>query len=122
MLTERQGVAFAKARLPLRSGGVHEFDAVAADGSIVAEVKTAGTMNAGQLHSCTSALYFLSLVEAPRRVLIMTHRAAHDRFVTLMHGKIVPEVEVEYVVLPHDLAAEVARLRQIAADEITPTQ
>jgi hypothetical protein len=45
------GTKFSRERLPLRSGGVFDFDAVSEDRSIVATVSTSGAKTSGGKHA-----------------------------------------------------------------------
>jgi hypothetical protein len=72
-LAEEFGQHFTAEFLSLAPGGRHEFDAVAADRSVVASVKSAsgltagGRVPSGKIKDCVAELYYLSLVEAPTR-------------------------------------------------------
>src|SRR4051812_434502 len=85
-LSVQYGVAFEKKVLPLVTGGHHEFDAVAVDGSIVGSIKSAGGKTSGGKHpggkvnACIAELYFLTLVEAPTRQLILTTAEFYEIF------------------------------------------
>jgi hypothetical protein len=46
-LEQQEGQPFSKRVLPLAPGGSHEFDAVSADGMIVASIKSAGGRTSG---------------------------------------------------------------------------
>ena len=118
------GVAFHKRRLPLVTGGLHEFDAVSGDGRIVASVKTAsgltsgGNVPAAKLKDSIAELYFLSLVEAPMRQLILTTPGFYDLLTRHLEGKVAPGVDVVLVPLPEDVQAEVERVQQVASREV----
>ena len=125
-LAAQYGIPFSKRMLPLVSGGQHEFDAVAEDGSLVAAIKsasgrTAGGKNpSGKIKDCIAELYFLSLVDAPRRVLFLTTPSFHDVFLRAMRGKVAPGVEVEHLPLPPDVQAEVDAVQRTASAEVFP--
>ncbi len=125
-LSREYGVQFFKRALPLSTGGLHEFDAVAADGLIIASVKSAsgrtagGKIPSGKIKDCIAELYFLSLVEAPRRVLILTSPKFYDLFVRTMRGKVASGIEVIHLSLPADVQAEVTAVQERASAEVFP--
>lgn len=74
------GKRFSRERLPLRSGGVFDFDAVSDDHSIVATISTSGAKTRGGKHAVgkilklRSDMLFLAMAEASRRVIVLTER------------------------------------------------
>jgi hypothetical protein len=125
-LGERHGLLFEKRRLPLTTGGMHEFDAVAAHGSIVASIKTAsgltvgGKVPSGKIKDSIAELYFLSLVDAPARLLLLTTPAFHEILMRHLAGKIAPGLEVLCEVLPPDVQAEVDAVQRTSSKEVFP--
>ena len=125
-LESMHGVRFVSKKLALTTGGTHEFDAVAEDGSIVASIKSlsaktaTGKRPAAKYHNCVAELYYLTLVQAPRRILVLTTPAWHSMFTKYIEGRLAPGVEVELLVLPSALQAEVERIRGIASGEVSP--
>lgn len=89
------GVKFESRVLNLTSGGTHEFDAVANDGSIVASIKSlsaktkTGNNPDARYKNCIAEIYFLSLVEAPRRMLVLTTPQWHVMFTRYIKGRLV---------------------------------
>src|SRR5579863_10589179 len=77
------GTKFSRERLPLRSGGVFDFDAVSDDRSIVATISTSGSKTSGGKHAVgkilklRSDMLFLTMVNAKRRIVILTE---HDMY------------------------------------------
>jgi hypothetical protein len=61
---------FSRERLPLRSGGVFDFDAVSEDHSVVATISTSGSKTSGgknavgKMLKLRSDMLFLTMVEA----------------------------------------------------------
>ena len=45
------GMKFSRERLPIRSGGVFDFDAVSEDRSVVATISTSGSKTSGGKHA-----------------------------------------------------------------------
>lgn len=123
-LGERHKTVFTKAPVHLRTGGIHTFNAVATDGSLVATVTnhsgvtSGGKKPVGKIKSAIADLYWLSLVDAPQRSLVVTN---HD-FLTILEielkGALVERLSLVHVELPADLAADVARVSRAASDEM----
>lgn len=125
-LRERHGQEFSPVVLPLRTGGRHEFDAVSADRSIVASVKAASGLTAGgrfpsgKVNTCLAELYYLSLVDAPTRMLVLTTPAFHKLFMKRIAGALAGGLTVECLSLPMDMQREVDTVVAVAAREVTP--
>lgn len=119
------GVAFSSQVLTLMTGGTHEFDAVAQDGSIVAGIKSLSGKTAGgkrpaaKFSTCLAELYFLSLVSAPKRMLVLTTPDWHTMFVRYIQGRLVPGVDIELVKLSAELQTEVDRVTALASGEVS---
>ncbi len=126
VLEKKYGVAFTSQNLALTTGGKHEFDAVAADGSIVASIKSlsgktaSGKRPAAKYATCFAELYFLSLVEAPRRILVLTTPDWHAMFIKNIDGRLAPGLEIELLKLSPELQAEVDKIRDVASGEVSP--
>lgn len=101
-LRSRYGVEFRVEQLRLSTGGFHKFDAVASDHSVVAAIRThrGGRGRAAQLTECVVDLYYLSLVEAPRRLLVLTSPEFYALFAKTMRGKVAPGITVAQLPLP----------------------
>jgi len=95
------GRKFSRERLPLRSGGVFDFDAVSDDHSIVATISTSGAKTSGGKHAVgkilklRSDMLFPTLVEAERRVIVLTEKDMLDQCNKEFAGGRVPE-EIEF--------------------------
>jgi len=126
VLSAEHQVVFGKQRLRLQPGGYHEFDAVADNGRVVASIKTAsvrtsgGGHPAGNIMNCIAELYFLSLVRAPKRLLILTSADFHELFVEAMKGKIPRGIDIVHLPLPADVQVRLAAVQRAANDEIQP--
>jgi hypothetical protein len=118
------GTPFSRERLPLRSGGVFDFDAVSDDPSIIATIstsgaKTAGGKNAvGKLLKLRSDMLFLTMVKAERWLVVLTERDMYDQCAKEVAGGRVPS-EIEFVCadLPGDLRARLVAARMRASSE-----
>jgi len=126
-LERRHGVRFHSQILALTTVGTHEFDAVAEDRSIVASIKSlsaktaSGKRPAAKYQNCVAELYYLSLIEAPRRILVLTTPDWHTMFMRYIDGRLAPGLEIELIHLPPELQAEVDKLRDAASEEVSPT-
>lgn len=125
-LERRHRVKFASKVLTLTTGGSHEFDAVAEDGSIVASIKSLSAKTGGgnrpdaKYKNCLAELYFLSLVTASRRILVLTTPEWHTMFVRYIDGRLAHGLEIELVKLSSDLQLEVEKIKTLASEEVSP--
>jgi hypothetical protein len=128
VLGQRYGADFERRQVRLMTGGLREFGAVATDASVVASIKTAsgltsgGKLPVGKIHSSVAELYFLSLVEAPVRLLVLTTPDFHELFTRALEDKMAPGIEVICEPLPKDLQAEVEAVQRVASREVSPVQ
>jgi hypothetical protein len=123
-LEDEFGQPFRSLRLQLRGGATREFDAVSEDGTIVVSIKTSsgltsgGKRPSGKITSCTADLYYLSLLDAPVRRLVLTNPQFHEIFTTVMRGAIAEGVDVVLLPLPSQLQSEVDVVMAEASGEI----
>jgi hypothetical protein len=111
---------FFRERLPLRSGG----DAVSEDRSIVATISTSGARTSGgknamgKMLKLRSDMLFLTMVEAKRRLIILTERDMYEQCRKEAEGgRVPPEIEFLCAALPEDLRARLTVARHIASGE-----
>ena len=127
VLERRYGQTFSARVLQLRTGGSHEFDCVSRDGSVVASVKSASGLTAGgknpsgKIKDSLAELYYLSLVEAPVRLLVLTTPAFYEIFTKATRGAIAEGIGVECIPLPTEIQAEVDQVVRAASAEVTPS-
>jgi len=122
-LSEHYQTSFHRRTLRLQTGGEHEFGAVSDNGRIVASIKTAsagGRAPASKVVNCLAELYFLSLVRARRRLLVLTSPEFHQLFSTLARGKVAPGIEIVHIPLPIEVQARVSAVQQASGDEVQP--
>ena len=118
--------SFTSEFLALRPGGRHEFDAVSADRSVVASVKSAsgltsgGKKPSGKIKDCLAELYYLSLVDAPIRRLVLTTPAFFDIFEKVTAGAIADGLALVCMPLPPEMQRQVDLIVQEASKEVTP--
>jgi len=123
-LAARYGQAFSSQVLDLTSGGSREFDAVSRDGSVVAAIKTSsgltsgGKFPGGKVNSCIADLYYLTLVDVPTRLLVLTDPEFHDIFTNRMTGAVANGIDVELLVLPPSIQKRVDQIRDKSSAEM----
>jgi hypothetical protein len=124
-LAERYGQAFSPRVLPLAPGGTHEFDAVSNDGCIVASIKansgltSGGNHPTGKVATCLNEVYFLTLVAASERLLVLTNPDFHRIFTRATAGQIDPRVKVELLPLSSAMQQIVDGVTALASKEMS---
>jgi hypothetical protein len=112
------GSKFSRERLPLRSGGVFDFDAVSEDHSIVATISTSGSKTSGGKHALRSDMLFLTMVEAKRRVIVLIEQDMCDQCEKELAGGRVPrEIEFVCAAIPDELRVRLVAARLRASGE-----
>jgi len=123
------GHVFSEKALPVgkkRNGtnAYHKFDAVSEDGAIVASIKShswktsGGKRPAGKIGAIYQALYFLSLVKAETKLLILTDEEAYKGFLKDSDGKVTSVVRIEFCPLPPELGRVADDVHKRARQEI----
>lgn len=103
----------------------HEFDAVSEDRKIVCGIKTAswttsgGKRGAGKIQGAYAELYFLNLVDAEQKYLLLTDPEFYEKLREDSRGKLASGIELLYCELPDDLKREVEKIRATARSEFT---
>lgn len=103
--------------------GEHEFDAVSEDNSIVAAIKghswktRGGNLPAAKYASLYQELYFLSLVQADKRLLILTNKEMYQDFKLRSRGKIADGIELIFCELPESMSQQLEDIRDKASRE-----
>jgi hypothetical protein len=118
------GMRFSRERIRLRSGGVFDFDAVSEDHTIVATISTsafktqAGKNGVGKMLKMHSDMLFLTMVEARRRIIVLTERDMYDQCKKEADGgRVPPEIEFVCAVIPDELRIRLSAARLRASDE-----
>jgi bifunctional DNA-binding transcriptional regulator/antitoxin component of YhaV-PrlF toxin-antitoxin module len=118
------GTKFSRERLRLRSGGVFDFDAVSEDHSIVATISTSGSRTSGgksavgKILKLRSDMLFLTMVDAKRRIIVLTERDMCDQCEKeFAGGRVPPEIEFVCAVIPDELRTRLEIARQKASAE-----
>ncbi len=115
---------FTSQVLELRTGGRREFDAVSEDRCVVASVKahsgatSSGGIPSAKINSALLEIYFLMLVPADERILVLTNPEFFAIFNRSTKGRVVPEVRVELMPLPLDMQTRVDAVTKRASDEM----
>jgi len=123
-MSEKLAAVFVRERVPLRSGGVFDADAVGPGGKVVATISTSGSKTAGGKHAVgkmlkiRSDMYFLLLAKAERRIVVLTERDMYDQCLKERAGGRVPE-EIEFMLadIPAELRGRLMAARQVASGE-----
>ena len=121
------GCAFTEKQVKLTSGGPFKFDAVDADGQIIASISTSapktasGKPGSGKMHKLRADMLFLMLTEAQRRMLILTERDMYERCLKeKAAGRAPGSIEFYHAQLPEDLATRIRASREAASKEVSP--
>jgi hypothetical protein len=121
------GQNFYRERLRLTSGGVFDFDAVCQDQQMVASISTSGSKTAsgkhavGKLLKIRSDMFFLLLVNASRRIIVLTEADMYDLCLREKNaGRIPDSIEFAYAEIPSELAGRLTTARGSASREVLP--
>lgn len=112
--------------LTLVTGGTHEFDAVSADGTVVASIKSAsgktssGQLPAGKIRAAEAELYYLTLIDAPTRLLVLTNKEFYEIMRKRLEGRLAHGIDLKFVPLPKDVQEHVAETQALASREVQP--
>ena len=124
-MRERLGASFSRERVRLSSGGVFDFDAVSANRDIVAVISTSGARTSGgnlaigKLHKIRSDILFLTLVEARRKLVVLTEKDMFDQCKKEREaGRVPQDIEFFCAELPSDLRASLVTARERSSREV----
>lgn len=124
-LAAEYGPAFSAEVLPLVTGGMHEFDAVSADLRIVASIKSAfgktsgHKFPSGKVKDAIAEHYYLSLVAAPVRLLILTNPEFHELLHGVLVGRLAKDLDLKLVELPGEMQESVRQVQRRASAEVS---
>jgi hypothetical protein len=126
-MSQQFGQRFHRDRVRLTSGGVFDFDAVSADGQIVASISTSSAQTSGakrgsgKLMKLRSDMLFLLLAAPTRPLMILTER---DMFELCENekkaGRVPQNIEFHCASLPPHLAAKLKGAKKLSSDEVSP--
>ncbi len=121
----KYGVGFEDCEKELRliTGGVHRFDVVSKDRSIVAGVKTStlrdnGKVSSGVIKSTYTELYFLSLLRCDMKLMILTDKGYCGHFTRVSKGRIAKGIKIIHCPLPKDIEKIIVDVHKICRGEI----
>lgn len=126
-LRNQFGVRFRRQTVPLTGNGTagqHQFGAVSEDGKIVASVKSLSGRTTGEnlpsakIDSSYAEIYYLSLVQAERRLLVLTDLEFYRLFCKQSEGMVVRSVNILHCPLPPELERVKEAVRTAASAEI----
>ena len=123
-LAREYSVPFGKSTVRLRTGGKRSFNAVSSDGRIIATVlnssgaTSGGKKPSGKIRYAIAELYFLSLADAPQRLLVATNAEFLKYLENETADALVEGVRLAHIPLPADLAARVAEVTTAASREM----
>ena len=125
-MPERYGQRFSRERVELSSGGVFDFDAVSADGTIAANISTSslrtagGNLGSGKVQKVRSDIFFLLLAKAHRKMVLLTERDMYERWLSeVERGRVPDSIEFVHVHVPDDLDTQLRASRAEASREVT---
>jgi len=110
----------------LVTGGLHRFDIVSTDGSVVAGIKTSalrdktskGVVGTGVIKSTFTELYFLSLVKAKKKYMILTDKGFYEYFIEYSIGKVATGIEIIHCPLSEEIYARIKDVHERCRNEI----
>jgi hypothetical protein len=126
-LQKQFGVRFRRQTAPLTghgTAGQHQFAAVSEDGKIVASVKSLSGRTTGEnlpsakIDSSYAEIYYLSLVQAEKRLLVLTDPEFYRLFCRKSKGMVVRGVDILLCPLPPELERVKRAVRLAASAEI----
>jgi len=126
-LPQKYGQEFSAEHLQLFSGGYFDFDAVSEDGTIVASISTSsartrsGRRAAGKIHKLRGDMLFLLMVQANKRIIVLSEKDMCDYLIKEKdNGRVPLQIEFVHAPIPEDLKKELNAAKKIAAQEVLP--
>lgn len=121
------GKTFRRERLPLRSGGKFDFDAVSEDDEVVATISTSSSLTSGGKHGVgkmmklRSDMLFLIMANTKRRIVVLTEKDMYERCLAeVKGGRVPPEVEFLLASIPDDLRERLQTAKTKSSAEVSP--
>lgn len=123
--SSKYGIEFEdhEKEVSLVTGGVHRFDVVSKDGAVVAGIKTSalrddGKVSPGVIKSTFTELYFLSLIKARVKLMILTDKGYWEHFRRISMGKVSEGIEIVHCPLSKEIKEKVAVVHDNCRKEI----
>lgn len=104
---------------------VHNFDAVSEDNSIVASIKShswltsGGNHPAGKVGKIYQSLYFLGMVQAKVKLLVLTDNETFQGFLKECEGKVAKDITIKLIQLSPDLQSLVRKIKELSSREMS---
>lgn len=124
-LPKKLGVMFSTRKLQLQGRKYFEFDAVSAEANVVANISTAsaythrGAVSAGSRSKIRADCLMLSLVNAERRMLLLTELSMFQlSSKEQLAGRLPLDIEIVLVELPSEMRVELEQARGVASKEV----
>jgi len=126
-LSRELGQQFSRERLKLTPGGFFDFDAVSADGRIVASISTSaartarGKLGVGKLTKIRSDMFFLLMASCDRRVMVLTDPTMLEQCQKeKAAGRVPLSIEFMRAKIPSELERRLISSQEVASREVTP--
>lgn len=127
-LTGQFGQEFTERNVTLTSGGQFKFDAVSADGSILASISTSlaamssGKRGVGKLMKLRADMLFHTMAVASRKLMVFTEPCMYQACSSeQVRGRTPQDIEFVLAQLPPGLAAKLSTSRDRSSREVRPT-
>jgi len=124
-LTKKYDIEFEndEKEMHLMTGGIHRFDVVSKDGNVVAGIKTSalrenGKVGTGVIKSTFAELYYLSLMKAKIKLMILTDKGYCDYFRKKSKGKLAKNIKIVHCPLPNNIEKNIAAIHKKCRIEI----
>ena len=127
ILSREFGAPFDSEAVTLSTGGTHEFNAVSQDGRTIATIETAsgrtssGALPSGKFKNAEADLYYLTLVSAPARLLVLTDPEFYELLSARLDGRLAPGISLRLIELPNDIRSELRTVQRAASKEVSPS-
>lgn len=124
VLSQQYGVFFEKRVIKLPQEGTHEFDAVSLDGKIVVSIKTAsgktsgGKNPSGKIKDIEAELYYLMLVDAEVKLLVITNSEFYELITRRLKGRLHPSIDLIYIRLSDETQQQVLNVQLASSLEM----
>lgn len=128
-LRERFGQDFTERNVALSSGGYFKFDAVSADGTVVASISTSkkdmrsGKAGVGKFMKLRSDMLFHILAGASRKLMIFTESCMFEACIKERErGRTPRDIEFIHAQLPDQPVGRLAASRETSSREVRPSK
>lgn len=127
-LPARFGQTFTEQSVHLTTGGQYKFDAVSADGRVVASISTSraatssGKHGVGKMMKLRSDMLFHVLADTEHKLMVFTEACMLDACVREQeNGRTPADIEFIRAELPPELSEKLAHARDASSREVRPS-